>query len=168
LSDLSRTGAFQGSPYYASPEQISRTADGVDARTDVYSLGVTLYECLGGRVPVAGDTTEQGFYQILPRQPASLRRLRPEVSRDVEAVVATAMEKDAARRYRSVAAMADDLDALLELRPISARAISPLGRAWRWTRRNRAKASALAMAGLALVVAPSVIAWRESQARTVL
>src|SRR5262249_40095903 len=84
---IAPTQAFQGSPYYASPEQVDPKRLPIDARTDVYSLGVTLYECLTGRVPFEGDTPAQVFNQILLREPPAPRRLAPAVPRDLETVV---------------------------------------------------------------------------------
>lgn len=147
---LHLTGAFAGSPAYASPEQVDTAPRPIDHRTDVYSLGVTLYEGLCGRVPFAGDTVARVFHAILAHDPAPLRRLRREVPRDLEIVVATAMEKDPDRRYASAAALRSDLEAVLELRPIAARAPGPLRRMHRLVRRNRVASLALLVALLAV------------------
>ena len=89
---LTGTAPFVGSPAYAAPEQIAGEAGAVDARTDVYSLGVTLYECLAGRAPWRAETLEQVFRAILAEEAPRLRRLDASIARDVEVVVAKAME----------------------------------------------------------------------------
>ncbi len=151
------TGPFAGSPAYASPEQIDTKARDIDVRTDVYSLGATLYEGLAGRVPFEGDTVERVFHSVLVSEPTPLRRIDPSIARDLEVVIAKAMEKDRERRYRTAREFGDDLRAVLELRPITARPAGPLLRALKWTRRNRAASTAL----LAATVAACLVAWMK-------
>ncbi len=165
---LTRAGSFQGSPAYAAPEQVSATFGEVDAQTDVYGLGATLYECVTGRAPFSGETTDRILHEIVTREPSAPRSVRPEVSRDLEAVVQKALEKDRRHRYASADAFAADLSALLEGRPVQARPVSSLGRLERWVRRNPALGAAAGFGVLALVVAPSVILWRERDARLAL
>ncbi|HKE02034.1 MAG TPA: bifunctional serine/threonine-protein kinase/formylglycine-generating enzyme family protein, partial [Planctomycetota bacterium] len=162
-ASLSSAGGFRGTPHYAAPEQVEPDRGEVGPATDVYGLGVTLYECVTGRAAFSGKTSEQVLHQVLVQDPPAPRRVVPSISRDVEAVIQKAIEKEPARRYSSAAALAADLEAILELRPISARPISAAARLARWSRRNPAKASAAVMAVLLVVVAPSVIAWRESR-----
>lgn len=145
------TDSFAGSPTYASPEQITSSAS-IDARSDVYSLGVTLYRCLTGVTPFDGATVERVFHQILTAEPTPPRRLVPTLPRDLEIVTLKAMERDPARRYATAGHFADDLDALLELRPIRARPLGVFERAVRSVRRNRV-ASAIAGSGLAALLA---------------
>ena len=152
-STLSVTGSFHGTPCYASPEQIESLAREVDARTDVYSLGATLYECITGRAPFEGDTSAQLFHEILTREPVPPRRLNPSIPRDLETAVLHAMEKDADRRYASATAFAEDLEALLEMRPIRARPSGPLTRSLKWSRRNRGSAAALGALALSALLA---------------
>jgi formylglycine-generating enzyme required for sulfatase activity/tetratricopeptide (TPR) repeat protein len=156
-STLSVTGSFHGTPCYASPEQIESSVREVDARTDVYSLGATLYECITGRAPFQGETSAQLFHEILTREPVPPRRLDPSISRDLETVVLHAMEKDPDRRYASAAAFADDLDALLEMRPIRARPSGPLTRSLKWSRRNRGTAAALGALALSALFAAGIL-----------
>lgn len=158
---LTRTGEFRGTPLYASPEQIACRGP-IDARSDVFSLGVTLYEALAGRAPFQGDTTDQLFHAILERDPVAPRSARPELSRDVETVLLKALEKEPARRYASAAAFADDLEALLDLRPIAARAAGTSARAARWIRRHRTIAAAIALVGAVLAAVPLT---REAERR---
>jgi serine/threonine-protein kinase len=102
---LTRTTAVMGSTPYMSPEQMESTRN-VDARTDVYALGVTLYELLGGRTPFHADTTPQLCALVLKGLATPLRELRPDVGPELEAVVRKAFALDRMARYPSVAAFA--------------------------------------------------------------
>jgi formylglycine-generating enzyme required for sulfatase activity len=158
LASLTQSGDFRGTASYASPEQVSGGARGVDARTDVYSLGATLYECVTGRVPFGGETTEQVFHQILTRAPPAPRALNPRVPRDLETVLLAALEKEPGRRTATAKALAEDLEAILELRPIAARRPGLLSRGRRWIRRRPAASTAMALVLLAGVGVPAVLA----------
>ena len=156
---------FQGSPYYASPEQVSVSRGPVTERSDIYSLGACLYECLTGRAPFEAETTEQVFHEILHRDPVPLRRLSPFISRDLETVIGRAIEKEPERRYASAAALRDDLDALLESRPIVARPPTLWERGRLWAKRNPSRALASALAFLLVVVGPLLFGIHQRQAR---
>ncbi|MEM8709863.1 MAG: serine/threonine-protein kinase [Planctomycetota bacterium] len=146
---ITRTGAVLGSLPYASPEQL----DGgrVDARSDVYSLGVLLFELLSLRLPYPFPDPERLRAEIRGGRAPSLCRLNPSVSEDVEVVCRTAMEADPRARYGSMVEFAEDLSNLLALRPVHARRVAPLARLARWTRRHRAAAAA-AMLGMVVVI----------------
>ncbi|HET6203666.1 MAG TPA: protein kinase [Planctomycetota bacterium] len=159
---LTVTGEFRGTPYYASPEQVAAKRVPIDARTDVYSLGVTLFECVTGRVPFEGETTEQVFAQILLEEPPAPRRLNPSIPRDLETVILEAIEKDPGRRYATAGAFAEDLEALLEVRPIRARPAGAATRVGKWARRNRGWA-ATGAAGLLALLAVGGIRLEENR-----
>jgi WD40 repeat protein len=144
-SELTRTGTLIGTPVYMSPEQIRVDAKRLDQRTDVYSLGVVLYECLALRRPFDAPTLEALYHQILETEPTPLRRLNPIVVRDLAVVVDTAMAKDPDRRYRTALEFADELRRVQERLPIRARPIGPILRLRRWAQRNRALAASLTL-----------------------
>ncbi len=155
--DLDSTGGtltetFIGSPFYAAPEQVAASGGQIDGRTDVYSAGLVLYECVTGTMPFAGRSLEQALHSILTVEPPPPRRCGRGVPRDVDTVVMKAIDKSPARRYQSAAALADDLLAILELRPISARPHGRIERVMRWARRRRAAAAALATGAAALAL----------------
>lgn len=163
---LTLTGAFQGSPHYAAPEQVRAGSALIDARADVYSLGITLYECLAGRMPFEGKTTEQLFLQVLTTEPPPLRKIAPHVSRDLATVVTKAIEKLPDQRYASAGELGDDLEALLALEPIQARPPSWLRRASRWASEHRVRATLVVLTALGLIALPIVsVLQRQSAAR---
>ncbi|HKE00134.1 MAG TPA: SUMF1/EgtB/PvdO family nonheme iron enzyme, partial [Planctomycetota bacterium] len=132
--------------------------------SDVYGLGVTLYECACGRVPFEGDSAEQLFHQILSREPPPPRAARAAISRDLETVIRTAMAKERDRRYPDADALAEDLDALLEARPIRARPPGRLRRAVSWSRRHRPATAALATAAVASIAFAGFLVHRRAAA----
>ena len=146
-------GSFQGSPLYAAPEQVRGEA-AIGPAADIYGLGITLYEALSGRAPFVAGTTENVFVQVLIGVPERLRRRRREITRDVETVVHKAIAVAVADRYASAAEFADDLGALLELRPVRAAPPSWPARFLRWVRRNKALAATSTAALAALLVLP--------------
>src|SRR5262249_14936736 len=142
--DLTRTGDILGTVRYMAPE---RFAGRCDARSDVYSLGLTLYELLARRPAFQRLDRAELVHQVTHEEPPRLRSLDPTIPRDLETVVHKAIEREPARRYGDAAALAADLRRYVEGRPIRARRVGALERAWRWCRRNPAAAVAfLAMA----------------------
>jgi serine/threonine-protein kinase len=144
---LTKTGQAQGTPLYMAPEQARGDATKVDRRTDVYAMGVMLYELLSGRRPFEGDTSLGVILQLLHEEPPALRTLDPHVPLDLETITMKCLEKDPARRYDSARALADDLQSWLDGEPIQARRAT-LG--YRLRRRARKHAALLVAAGLVL------------------
>jgi serine/threonine-protein kinase len=144
---LTRSGDLFGTPTYMAPEQID-TRVPPDARTDVYSLGASLYDLLTLRPPFKAPTREGLFHQILTERPANPRSVNRTISRDLRVVLDTALEKEPDRRYQTARDFAEDLRAVREGRPIAARPVGPFGRIVRWAQRETAAAS---LAGSALV-----------------
>ncbi|MBL8750004.1 MAG: serine/threonine protein kinase, partial [Planctomycetes bacterium] len=167
---LTRSRATFGSLPYMAPEQVRGEVAAIDARSDVYALGVTLYELLTLTLPHgdgSGDTREH----ILAGHVEPPGRRNPIVHPDAEAVCLVAMDPDPGRRYRTAAAFADDLRAFLEHRSVRARRPSWLLRARRWAKRNPVHAvSALAvfvvfvLGPIALAIQQNVAAGRIKQA----
>jgi len=163
LSTLTLTGSFRGTPNYASPEQVKASHGGIDGRTDIYSLGVTLYEAVTGQVPFQGETTEQVFKKILDEEPPPPRRLNPFISRDLETVILTAMDKEPAGRYASMADFAQDLKHLMQGEMILARPTGMVTRFWKRIRRNPVLSTASVVAVIAVVSLFLYVLWSYPQ-----
>ena len=140
---LTGTSDVFGTPAYMAPEQIDPRRGQVDRRTDVYALGVLLYECVTLRRPFDEPTREALFRSVLESDPFDPSSVRREISRDLAAVMLAAVDKDPARRYQTAAAFADDLARAREHRPIAARRAGPIRRLARFAERNRGLAAAL-------------------------
>lgn len=112
MDSLTKTGVFYGTPEYSSPEQCTTTE--IDARTDLFSIGVVLYEMLAGKVPFVAETPLALFKKITDEEPVPLRQLNPKIPRRVETLVARLMEKDREQRIQSARALVESIDAILE------------------------------------------------------
>jgi hypothetical protein len=132
---MTMDGQILGTPAYMSPEQGRGDAHKVDGRSDVYSLGVILYQLLTGELPFRGNKAML-LHQVLHEEPKPPRSLNDKIPRDLETIALKAMAKEPGRRYGSAKEMAEDLRRWLAGEPILARPIGRIERAWRWTRRN--------------------------------
>ena len=158
-SDMTATGAVMGTPSYMSPEQAAGRVREVGTPTDVYALGAILFELLTGRPPFLGDTAMATIQQVLTRDPDRPRGIDPAIPRDLETICLKCLEKDSKKRYGTADALAADLRAFLDGRPITARPVGNLERAWKWTKRHPGRASGV-VAGLVLMVG-LLVAWNE-------
>jgi serine/threonine protein kinase len=123
-SRVTRSGVTLGTPNYMPPEQAEGLLRKIDARSDVYALGATLYEMLAGRPPFEGDTAVEVIRKVVLEDPVPPRRRNPRVDRDLETICLKCLEKAPARRYASARDLADDLGNWLDARPIRARPVS--------------------------------------------
>jgi len=147
------TGTAMGTISYMAPEQIRGRKDLMDARTDVYALGVTLFELLTLQLPYAGETQQMYVNEVLTAAARKPHKLNERVGRDLEVVIGKALEKNPKDRYPSAGALADDLENVLHFRPISARPPSAAQRLTQWIRRRPMHA---ALAGVLIVAVPSL------------
>jgi WD40 repeat protein/serine/threonine protein kinase/tetratricopeptide (TPR) repeat protein len=160
--DLTHTGDLLGTLRFMSPEAFEGK---FDVLGDVYALGLTLYELLALRPAFGGTDRGRLVRQVTEGQADRLRRLNPEIPRDLETIVHKAMAREPGQRYPTAAALADDLRRFIEGRPIWARRVSMGERAWRWCRRNPWLAGALGSAVAALMaVAVVSLAYAAEQA----
>ncbi len=155
---LTRSGQVLGTPAFAAPEQLRSDHDAVGPRSDVFALGATLHCALTGRVPFAGRTPAELIANIDARRRPPLTA--DGLPRDLETIVARCLEPDPRDRYPTAAAVADDLEKLLALRPIAARPLGPFARGWRLLQRNRRLVIASTLSAIAVAMfAIAVGAW---------
>ncbi|MEZ6063049.1 MAG: serine/threonine-protein kinase [Planctomycetaceae bacterium] len=156
------SGIIKGTPEYMAPEQ----ADGrkpVDERTDIYALGVVLYRCLTGQVPVVGDSPLETLKLIGSVEIAPPSRLCRRIPADLDVICLKCLRSDALDRYETAQALADDLNRFLEGQPIQARPTSVFARTVKWARR---RPFAAALAALLIVGSASgLFAWKEHHRR---
>jgi WD40 repeat protein/serine/threonine protein kinase len=146
--DLTQTGDMVGTLSYMAPERLQGQAD---PRSDVYGLGVTLYEMLTLQPAFTESNRARLMERIAYEEPKPPRSVDSRIPRDMETIVLKAMSKDPSLRYASAEALGEDLRRLIADRPIRARRVSFFERAWRWCRRNPAVALATSLAMVALV-----------------
>ncbi|WP_406696780.1 tetratricopeptide repeat protein [Singulisphaera sp. Ch08] len=167
---LSLTGDLMGTFRYMSPEQVRARSMPIDHRTDIYSLGATLYELLTLRSAIPGDSQPEIIQRILQEEPIPPRQLNRAIPPDLETIVLKAMAKVPSERYVAAQELADDLRRYLEDRPIVARRPSLAHRAAKWSRRHR---SIVAAAALILFLAVPALAisnlriWWEKEAKEI-
>lgn len=152
-----------GSCHYMSPEQAAVSEVRVDGRSDIFSLGVVLYEALALRRPFDGDTPEQVLHAVRSLDPVPLKSADPGIPRDLATICETALEKDPSRRYQSALHMAADLRCFLEGKPIMARGVTVARRARRFAAANRGVFTAGVI--VALAVAFGLTSWFYTRSR---
>ena len=147
-----------------SPEQALGKRALVDRRTDIYSLGATLYELLTLQTAISGDDRQEIFRRIAEEEPVPVRRINPAVPVDLATIVTKALSKDPSNRYETAWHLAADLGRFLDGLPITARRSGPLTRSWRWCRRKPVLAGLAASLGLAVLVGFAGITWNWREA----
>jgi formylglycine-generating enzyme required for sulfatase activity len=146
-----------GTPAYLAPEQFRGNRDAVDRRTDVYALGVTLYECLTLRRPFEAEMFQELFQKILNEVPVDPRKVNPRIPLDLRTVIETAMERDQLRRYPTALEFAEDLRRVRIFEPIHAKPASVGVRAQKWLRRNPAQGVAIGSTSLFVIAVGSFL-----------
>ncbi len=165
---LTMPGDLLGTVRYMSPEQALAKRVVIDHRTDIYSLGVTLYELLTLEPAFTGQDRQELLRQIAFEEPRPPRRLNDAIPTDLETIVLKATAKEPGDRYASAEELAEDLGRFLENKPIQAKPPTLLDRATKWCRRHRSvvvAAVALLVMAVAGLTVSTVLVWRE-QGRT--
>ncbi|MEM9381606.1 MAG: protein kinase [Planctomycetota bacterium] len=162
---ITRTGSALGSLPYMSPEQLEGDWDQLDRRSDVYSLGVTLYELLTLRLPFDAPSADRIRSAILDGRSRAAREVNPRIPWEIDTVTSVAMEPEPQRRYASCEAFGSDLAAALDGRPIAARRSSTWHRAQRWARRRPAAAALVALSAAVSIGGPLAFGFQERRAR---
>jgi WD40 repeat protein/tRNA A-37 threonylcarbamoyl transferase component Bud32 len=163
---LIESGALVGTPPYMAPEQALGESRDVGRATDVYALGAILYESLTGRPPFRAATLLETLQQVVSQEPVSPRRLNPAVARDLETICLKCLAKDPRQRYADAAALAEDLSAFLDGRPIGARPVGPLGHALKWAKRRPAVAALTGTLVGIILAALALVGWQWQAAVT--
>ncbi len=148
MTNLTKAGDFIGTVKYMSPELLTAHRAVVDKRTDIYSLGVSLYEALTLTLPFEADSEEKYITEILSGHSIPARKRNKRISRDLETVLLKATHHDPEKRYQTAAEFAEDLYRILENRPITARRERIVSRSLKHLKRNKKIVAAIFLTGL--------------------
>ncbi|MCR9292177.1 MAG: WD40 repeat domain-containing serine/threonine protein kinase [bacterium] len=158
---LTTTGDVLGTVQYMSPEQATGSRE-IDSRTDIYSLGVILYQMLTGELPFRGNQ-RMFLHQVMNTEPVAPRTLDIAIPKDLETICLRCLEKLPERRFSSARELADELHRYLRQEPIHSRPVSAVGRTIRWVYRHPQTSAAIAAIGLLIIclgVGIPVTAWQ--------
>lgn len=161
---MTATGELIGTLRYMSPEQIENPAT-LDHRSDIYSLGVTLYELVSGQPFLVGSSKGQLVNEIVNGKPKSLKSLVRDVPTDLETVIHKAISNNVDKRYENADELRDDLNRFVHGRPVLARRVGAAEVAYKWCRRNCAAAALIAMTFLvvlSLAIGGPIVAWHQT------
>jgi len=161
-SAQTRTGTIIGTPSYMSPEQAGGEASRVSPRSDVYSLGAILYKMLTGRPPFQRGNPLDTLVEVMEGEPTLPTRLNRSIPRELERICLRCLEKSPEKRYRTAAALADDLERFLNGEPVEARQTGVISRIRRWGRREPALASRLGALFVASLIVQITYVVREN------
>jgi WD40 repeat protein/serine/threonine protein kinase len=163
-----RIGSLLGTPAYMAPEQAEGRLADIGPATDVYALGVILYELVAGRPPFRCQSDVQTLQQVSRGEPLRPSRFRQRVPKDLEAITLKCLERDTARRYSSASELAEDLDRFLAGAPTRARPAGSLEKTAKWIRRRPAIASLLSVVVFASLLLAAGGWWYSGQLRVAL
>lgn len=169
-SEFSQPDVMVGTPAYLAPELVAGRSSAQSTASDIYSLGVILYESLTGTQPFQGDTIVRTLAMVETANPVSPRLLQPGINRDLETICLKCLSKDPRSRYATALALSEDLYGFLEGRPIRARPISTAKRFLQWSSRNRSLTAAIAasvMMATFMVVSSLLFAWEQRRLKQI-
>lgn len=135
---MTMTGVAVGTPLYMSPEQLSGAVHTLDRRSDIYSIGATMYEVLSGKPPFEGSTSLDILRKVVEEDAISVRKKQPKIPKDLDTIVMKCLEKEPERRYDSARNLAEDLQRYLAGEPVLARKASAFYRLRKKARKHRA------------------------------
>jgi WD40 repeat protein/tRNA A-37 threonylcarbamoyl transferase component Bud32 len=161
---LTQSGCLVGTPAYMAPEQAAGRRDLVGPATDLYALGVVLYELLTGQLPFPGDSTLEVLRAISTDEPARPRRLQPRLPRDLEAITLHCLEKEPGHRYPSALALAEDLQRFREGKQVVARPVGAAARLARACRRRPLVTLLLTLLAASLFGGLAGVTWKWLEA----
>ncbi|MEO0652573.1 MAG: serine/threonine-protein kinase, partial [Planctomycetota bacterium] len=164
-SARTRTTSLVGSLPYVAPEVLDGARG--DVRSDIYSLGVTLFEALTFERPFTGSQASELVAAITRAEPTRPTRLVPSLPTDLEAVLLKAIARDPSLRYQTAAALVEDLAAVADGRPTRARPLGSAGRVWHAVRRRPAVSAAIALGVALLALGPLALAWVQASQRQI-
>lgn len=163
-SDITITGQMVGTPNYLSPEQAAGRNEEVGPASDVYALGALFYELLTGRPPFLANSLQDTLLHIRDKDPVAPRVLNPATPRDLETICLKCLEKEPPRRYRSAAALAEDLQRWQNSEPIEARPVGPLERGVKWVQRHPGRAGGSIALVLVFLAGFAGVTWQWQRA----